>query len=204
MKKILITGSRKYGLCEAICNLFDSINQEYIYPEIEYETASRSNGYNLETAAGQNKLAKHYIKGNFDIFINNSAIWKFHQVMIAECMFNAMNEADRKGHIINIGSTADTGVKGRTWRYPTEKKALKAYNRDLTYMTMGGSNIKTTLISPGSLTTPAIIKKHPDRKLIDVEYIAELVVWIISQPEYINVNELSIDPIQDGIYAREV
>jgi|TARA_B100000929_G_scaffold290855_1_gene286259 hypothetical protein len=204
MKKILITGSRKYGLCEAICNLFDSINQEYIYPEIEYETASRSNGYNLETAAGQNKLAKHYIKGNFDIFINNSAIWKFHQVMIAECMFNAMNEADRKGHIINIGSTADTGVKGRTWRYPTEKKALKAYNRDLTYMTMGGSNIKTTLISPGSLTTPAIIKKHPDRKLIDVEYIAELVVWIINQPEYINVNELSIDPIQDGIYAREV
>ena len=124
--------------------------------------------------------------------------------MIAECMFNAMNEADRKGHIINIGSTADTGVKGRTWRYPTEKKALKAYNRDLTYMTMGGSNIKTTLISPGSLTTPAIIKKHPDRKLIDVEYIAELVVWIINQPEYINVNELSIDPIQDGIYAREV
>ena len=115
-----------------------------------------------------------------------------------------MNEADRKGHIINIGSTADTGVKGRTWRYPTEKKALKAYNRDLTYMTMGGSNIKTTLISPGSLTTPAIIKKHPDRKLIDVEYIAELVVWIINQPEYINVNELSIDPIQDGIYAREV
>jgi hypothetical protein len=204
MKKILITGSRKYGLCEAICNLFDSINQEYIYPEIEYETASRSNGYNLETAAEQNKLAKHYIKGNFDIFINNSAIWKFHQVMIAECMFNAMNEADRKGHIINIGSTADTGVKGRTWRYPTEKKALKAYNRDLTYMTMGGSNIKTTLISPGSLTTPAIIKKHPDRKLIDVEYIAELVVWIINQPEYINVNELSIDPIQDGIYAREV
>jgi len=204
MKKILITGSRNYGLCEAICNLFDSINQEYFDPEIEYETASRSNGYNLETAAGQNKLAKHYIKGNFDIFINNSAIWKFHQVMIAECMFNAMNEADRKGHIINIGSTADTGVKGRTWRYPTEKKALKAYNRDLTYMTMGGSNIKTTLISPGSLTTPAIIKKHPDRKLIDVEYIAELVVWIINQPEYINVNELSIDPIQDGIYAREV
>ncbi len=198
MKKILITGSRKYGLCEAMCNLFDTM------PDIEYETASRSNGYHLDTSEGQKKLAEKYIEGDFDIFINNSALWNFHQVMIAECMFNAMNEADRKGHIINIGSTADTGVKGRTWRYPTEKKALKAYNRDLTYMTMGGSNIKTTLISPGSLTTPAIIKNHPDRKLIDVEYIAELVVWIINQPEYINVNELSIDPIQDGIYAREV
>jgi NADP-dependent 3-hydroxy acid dehydrogenase YdfG len=115
-----------------------------------------------------------------------------------------MEEADRKGHIINIGSTADTGVKGRTWRYPTEKKALKAYNRDLTYKAMGGSNIKTTLISPGSLTTTSVMKKHPDRKLIDVEYIAELVVWTINQPEYINVNELSIDPIQLGTYAREV
>ena len=204
MKRILITGSRNYGLCEAICNSFDNFNQGYIDDEIEYETASRSNGYNLETANGQNKLTKHYIKENFDIFINNSAIWKFHQVMIVESMFNAMKDADRKGHIINIGSTADTGVKGRTWRYPTEKKALKAYNRDLTYMAMGGSNIKTTLISPGSLTTPSVMKKHPDRKLIDVEYIAELVVWAINQPEYINVNELSIDPIQLGTYAREV
>jgi len=198
MKRILITGSRNYGLCEAMCNLFDTI------PDIEYETASRSNGYQLDTSEGQKKLAEHYINGNFDIFINNSAIWKFQQVMIVESVFNAMEEADRKGHIINIGSTADTGVKGRTWRYPTEKKALKAYNRDLTYKAMGGSNIKTTLISPGSLTTSSVMKKHPDRKLIDVEYIAELVVWTINQPEYINVNELSIDPIQLGTYARGV
>ena len=198
MKKILITGSRKYGLCEAICNLFDTI------PDIEYETASRSNGYHLDTNDGQKKLAEKYIEGDFDIFINNSAIWKFQQVMVVEAVYNAMEEADRKGHIINLGSTADTGVKGRTWRYPTEKKALKAYNRDLTYKAMGGSNIKTTLISPGSLTTTSVMKKHPDRKLIDVEYIAELVVWTINQPEYINVNELSIDPIQSGTYAREV
>ena len=198
MKKILITGSRKYGLCEAMCKLFDTMSG------IEYETASRSNGYQLDTSEGQKKLAERYIEGDFDIFINNSAIWKFQQVMIVEAVYNVMEEADRKGHIINIGSTADTGVKGRTWRYPTEKKALKAYNRDLTYKAMGGSNIKTTLISPGSLTTTSVMKKHPDRKLIDVEYIAELVVWTINQPEYINVNELSIDPIQLGTYAREV
>ena len=122
MRKILITGSRKYGLCEAMCNLFDTM------PDIEYKTASRSNGYQLDTSEGQKKLAEKYIEGEFDIFINNSAIWKFQQVMIVEAVYNAMEEADRKGHIINIGSTADTGVKGRTWRYPTEKKALKAYN----------------------------------------------------------------------------
>ena len=198
MKKILITGSRNYGLCKAICDLFDTI------PDIEYETASRSNGFNLDNSGGHSKLANYYVDGNFDIFINNSAIWKFHQVMILESVFNAIEEDSRKdAHIISIGSTADTGVKGRTWRYPTEKKALKAYNRDLTYMTMGGSNIKSTLISPGSLTTPSVMKKHPDRKLIDVEYVAEVVLWVLNQPEYINVNEVSIDPIQYGSFARE-
>jgi len=198
MKKILITGSRKYGLCKAICDLFDTI------PDIEYETASRSNGHNLDNTEGHTKLANYYVDGDFDIFINNSAIWKFHQTLILESVFNAIEEDSRKNaHIISIGSTADTGVKGRTWRYPTEKKALKAYNRDLTYMAMGGSNIKTTLISPGSLTTPSVMKKHPDRKLIDVEYVAEVVLWVLNQPEYINVNEVSIDPIQYGSFARE-
>ena len=59
MKRILITGSRNYGLCEAICNSFDNFNQGYIDDEIEYETASRSNGYNLETTKGQKKLAEY-------------------------------------------------------------------------------------------------------------------------------------------------
>ena len=94
MKRILITGSRTYGLCEAICNLFDTM------PDIEYETASRINGYFLDTSEGQKKLAESYIEGNFDIFINNSAIWKFQQVMIVESVYNTMEEANRKGHII--------------------------------------------------------------------------------------------------------
>ena len=123
--------------------------------------------------------------------------------MIAEQVYTKCIDKQKSAHIINIGSTADTGVKGRTWRYPTEKKALKDYNRDLTYMAIGGSNIKTTLISPGSLTTPSVMKKHPDRKLIDTDYIAELVLWLIKQPTYVNINEISLDPIQLGKFARE-
>ena len=70
-------------------------------------------------------------------------------------------------------------------------------------MAQGGSNIKATCISPGSLTTPSVMKKHPDRKLIDTEYVAELILWLINQPEYVNINEISVDPIQAGDYARE-
>ena len=70
-------------------------------------------------------------------------------------------------------------------------------------MTMGGSNVKSTLISFGSLTTPSVMKKHPDRELMDVEYAAQLILWLLSQPEYVNINELSVDPIQMGHFARE-
>ena len=195
-KKVLITGNRTYGLCEAICNEFDKHN-------IDYECASRTTGWSLDKNEEQERLAQHFVDDDFNVFINNSAMWKFHQIMIAEHLYTKAHAAGVHAHFIHMGSTADTGVRGRTWRYPTEKKALKAYNRDLTYMAAGGSNIKTTLLSPGSLTTPSVIKKHPDRKLIDVEYIAEVILWLLQQPEYVNINEISLDPIQEGTYARE-
>ena len=196
-KKILITGNRDYGLCKAICDEFDN------HTSIEYETASRNTGWQLDKNDEQERLANHFIDGSFNVFINNSAMWKFHQVMIAERLYDKAYKSGVHAQFIHMGSTADTGVKGRTWRYPTEKKALRDYNRDLTYMAMGGSNIKTTCISPGSLTTPSVIKKHPDRQLIDVEYIAEVILWLLNQPEYVNINEISLDPIQLGTYARE-
>ena len=196
MKKILITGNRNYGLCQAVCDMFDA-------NDYEYECASRETGWSLDTNEEQLRLANHFVDNDFNVFINNSAMWKFHQVMIAENMYNRTKYAVIHAQFNYMGSTADTGVKGRTWRYPTEKKALRDYNRDLTYMTMGGSNIKTTLLSPGSLTTPSVMKKHPDRQLIDVEYIAEVILWLLSQPEYVNINEISLDPVQTGAYARE-
>lgn len=196
MKKILITGNRNYGLCQAICNMFDV--QGY-----EYECASRATGWSLDKNEEQSRLADYFVDNGFNVFINNSAMWKFHQIMIAEHMYTKAKDAGVHAQFIHMGSTADTGVKGRTWRYPTEKKALRDYNRDLTYMTQGGSNIKTTCLSPGSLTTPSVMKKHPDRKLIDVEYIAEVILWLLNQPEYVNINEISIDPIQLGAFARE-
>lgn len=195
-KKILITGNRDYGLCQAICNMLDTT-------EYEYECVSRTTGWSLDTQAEQTRLSEYFVEHKFNVFINNAALWKFHQVVLAETMYNRAVMHNMDAHFIHMGSTADTGVSGRTWRYPTEKKAMKAYNRDLTYMAIGGSNVKTTLVSPGSLTTPSVMKKHPDRQLIDVEYIADVILWLLNQPEYVNINEISLDPIQSGNYARE-
>jgi NADP-dependent 3-hydroxy acid dehydrogenase YdfG len=195
--KILITGNREYGLCQKICDLFDTMDS------VVYRTVSRSTGYDLCDNNNHQKLANEFVEQSYDVFINNSALWKFNQTLLAETMYNTVAEAQKSAYFIHIGSTADTGVRGSAWRYPIEKKSIKDFNRNLSYATIGGSNIKTTLISPGSLTTESVMKKHPDRKLLDTSYIAELIVWLLNQPEYVNINEISLDPIQSGQFARE-
>jgi hypothetical protein len=30
-----------------------------------------------------------------------------------------------------------------------------------------------------------------------------VILWLLSQPEYVNINEISLDPIQTGTFARE-
>lgn len=195
--KILITGNREYGLCQKICDLFDTMDN------VVYRCVSRSTGYDLCDNNNHQKLADEFVEQSYDVFINNSALWKFNQTLLAETMYNVVSEAQKSAYFIHIGSTADTGVRGSAWRYPIEKKSIKDFNRNLSYATIGGSNIKTTLISPGSLTTENVVKKHPDRKLLDTSYIADLVVWLLNQPEYVNINEISLDPIQSGHFARE-
>ena len=56
MKKVLITGNRNYGLCEAICNLFDTVD------DISYRTISRGNGYNLDSDEDQKRLAELFVE----------------------------------------------------------------------------------------------------------------------------------------------
>jgi hypothetical protein len=195
--KILITGNRNYGLCKEICDLFDTVDS------ITYRCVSRSTGYDLCDSSIHQKLADEFVEHSYDVFINNSALWKFNQTLLAEIMFNTVSAANIPAYFIHMGSTADTGVRGTSWRYPIEKKAMKDFNRNLSYSAIGGSNIRTTLLSPGSLTTESVMKKHPDRKLIDTTYIAEVILWLLRQPYYVNINEISLDPIQDGNFTRE-
>ena len=60
----------------------------------------------------------------------------------------------------------------------------------------GGSNIKVSYISFGSLATKKVNEKHPTRKLMNVTQAAEYIKWVIDAPENININELHLDPIQ--------
>ena len=82
-KKVLITGNKDYGLCKEICHIFDSVDN------IDYTTASRSNGWELTNKSNQDNLADFFISEGFNVFINSSAMWKFNQTLLAETMYTS-------------------------------------------------------------------------------------------------------------------
>lgn len=179
--KILITGNPNYGLAKEL---------QKIYPEALF--ASRLNGYDLTSQEGQNKFAK--LSVDFDIIINNVALWKFNQTVLLDQIYKNLNEHKKTPHIICIGSTTDRVKKGGAWLYNAEKKALRDYCNTLGINGVWDKAPKITLISFGSLSN--VQSKHPDRKCIDIEKAVKYVEWVINQPKDLCINEISIDPIQ--------
>ena len=49
---------------------------------------------------------------------------------------------------------------------------------------------------PIRLKNKGFTKKHPDRRLMDVNKAATYIKWVLDQPKDISLNELSIDPKQ--------
>jgi len=180
---ILTTGNKNYGLAQAIDMV---IGGDFI---------SRETGYDLCNHDGIKAAVELSLK--YDIFINSSALWRFNQTMLLEEVATRWHTEQKTGHIINIGSTADTGVRGSPWRYPIEKKSLKDYCRNLSYIAIGGVGIRISYISYGYLATPKVEEKHPTKNKITPEYAANVIKWVIDQPATININEISLDPIQE-------
>ena len=54
---------------------------------------------------------------------------------------------------------------------------------------------KVSYISFGTLSNNQ--DKHPDRNCMDIDKAGEYIKWVIDQPQDININEISIDPMQN-------
>ena len=182
--KILMTGNPNYGLAEKFA---------VVCPQTQF--ASRSNGYNLCDGNDRVRLAQESL--SCDVFINSSALYQFNQTLMLDCVWKNWRDNNKQGHIINIGSTVDRSTKGAEWIYPQEKKALKSLSHQLAMLGIwGGSGIRVSYISYGSLETKKVSEKHPTRTLMNVTQAAEYIKWIIDAPINININELHMDPIQ--------
>jgi NADP-dependent 3-hydroxy acid dehydrogenase YdfG len=112
-----------------------------------------------------------------------------------DIVYKACAEKNHTPHIICIGSTTDRLSDGKPWMYNAEKKALRDYCNTLALGGVWKDRPKITYVSLGTMSNNQ--HKHPDRKCLDIDQAAEYIKWICEQPKNININEISIDPMQD-------
>ena len=179
--RILIAGNKNYGLAAELFKL---------YPDAFF--ASRSTGFDLTKNDDQKRLAS--LITEYDVFINCSALHKFNQTTLLDCVYKKAVEEKHNPYIISIGSTTDRVKKASSWLYNAEKKALRDYCNSLSMIGVWDSGPKVTLISFGSLSN--VQSKHPSRKCLDIARAAIYIKWLIEQPKDICINEISIDPMQ--------
>jgi NADP-dependent 3-hydroxy acid dehydrogenase YdfG len=106
----------------------------------------------------------------------------------------------KSGHVVTIGSVADRTIFTGNAAYSAAKFGLRAVHEVLR-AELRGSGIRASLISPAStdteiwnsvtVTDPAG-KPHSTRPLLTPDDVAAAVMFALSQPESVNVDELRL------------
>jgi NADP-dependent 3-hydroxy acid dehydrogenase YdfG len=113
-------------------------------------------------------------------------------------------QAQKSGHIINVSSVAGHKVRPGSAVYAASKTAVRVISEGLR-MEVKPYNIRTTIISPGaveseladSITEPDVAKGMRDfyaATAIPARAFADMVAFAISQPDYVDVNEILFRP----------
>ena len=178
---MIVTGNKSANLAKEIYNL---------YPNTIF--CSRATDYDLTNSNVQDMFARLCL--DHDVIIINSALWKFNQTVLLDKVYKKCVEHNHRPHIITIGSTTDRVKNGKDWLYNAEKKALRDYSNTLALGGVWGDKPKITYISFGTMSNNQ--EKHIERKCLDISVAASYIKWVIDQPKNININEISIDPLQ--------
>lgn len=182
MKKILTTGNPEFGVAKAIAER---------WPETEF-IGRTTWGYDLTQDSYKRKLAEKALE--YDVFINCSALWQFHQTILLERVYKKAVEENHNIHIINIGSTTDRATKGSDWIYQQEKKALRSTSNAMSLKSIWQGGPKVSYVTFGTLENNQ--HKHPERKVMTLEEAVDCIEYVLNAPEHLCINELSMDPIQ--------
>lgn len=112
--------------------------------------------------------------------------------------------AQKSGHFINVSSVAGHKVGPGSAIYAATKHAVRALSEGLR-QEVKPYNIRTTVISPGavatelpdSITDPAVgerVRGFYDRVAIPADSFASMVIFAMSQPENVDINEILYRP----------
>lgn len=99
------------------------------------------------------------------------------------------------GHLINIASISGFEVTKSSTIYSATKVAVHTITQGLE-KELAKTGVKVTSISPGVVDTAITAAYNPtDRKKLEPQDIAEAVLYALTQPKHVNVNEITVRPV---------
>lgn len=182
-----ITGNRDKDLCKYLVQRLESKGHSTV-------CFSRSTGYDF----GDKDTIKRVINDaqDVDVFVNLYANFFFQQTMLAHQLWHHwVEQGANNKRIINVGSTTDNVRRGKVNRYHHEKLALKEMSNALGIVGVWENAPKVSHISFGTLHNRQ--EDNPGRNTMGLDLAAHYIEWLLCQPEDVNINTLSIDPIQN-------
>lgn len=107
--------------------------------------------------------------------------------------------AQQRGHVVTIGSVADRRIFGGNGAYSASKFGARALHEVLREE-CAGTGVRTTLVSPAATDTPIWDPVDPDNtpgfppraSMLRAEDVADAVLWAVTRPSHVNVDELRI------------
>jgi NADP-dependent 3-hydroxy acid dehydrogenase YdfG len=103
------------------------------------------------------------------------------------------------GHLVTVGSVADRMTFPENGAYAASKYGLRALHEVLR-AELRGSGVRASLVSPGPVDTPLWDAIGPDERpgftpraqMLSAAAVAEAIVWVVGQPDAVNVDELRL------------
>ena len=159
------------------------------------------------------------LKGAPDILVNNAGIFRVAVVeettadsfietintnligpfLFVRAFLGGMKER-KSGHVVTIGSIADRHIFSGNAAYSATKYGLRAIHEVLR-AELRGTGVRTTLISPAATdtdiwndvaVTDPVANPHSKRPMLDPDDVVGAVMFALSQPERVNVDELRL------------
>lgn len=164
--------------------------------------------------------------GSIDILINNAGVmligpaaelpvenWEqmiqLNQLGLLYMTRAALPEITKaSGHIVNISSVAGRTTARGSSVYNMTKWGVNAFTEALRKELVDGkTGVRTTLIEPGAVATELQSHNTPetremlknrfgDIKILEADDIAEAIVYAVTRPPHVNVNEILIRPTE--------
>jgi NADP-dependent 3-hydroxy acid dehydrogenase YdfG len=184
---------RERAQCESV---IDSLPQKFANISILINNAGLAAGF------------EHFYEGNtkdWDAMIDTNVKGLMY---ITRKVCQKIIENGASGHIVNIGSIAGTQPYENGNVYCASKHAVHALSQAMR-IDLLTKQIRVTEIRPGMVDTEfSSVRFHGDEhrakevyegiRPLSGEDIAETILWVISQPSHVNIDEVVITPTQQA------